>query len=152
MHHLSSAPRRASLALALLLPLLAAATTSAQQRPHTPPRGSAERQAIMDALRVPVQRELKKPVIFEVRTLRVLGTWAFVEAVPRKPDGSPFDYRGTPYQQAIDEGMFDDGAFALLRREGGRWRVLRYVIGPTDVAWIPWEEELRAPRAVFPYP
>ncbi|HEX8696605.1 MAG TPA: hypothetical protein VF746_29575 [Longimicrobium sp.] len=144
------AVRRAALALVPLL--LAAARAPAQQRPHTPARGSAERQAIMDALRVPVQRELRKPAIFEVRTLRVLGTWAFVEAVPRKPDGSPFDYRGTPYQQAVDEGMFDDGMFALLRREGGRWRVLRYAIGPTDVAWIPWEEELRAPRAVFPYP
>jgi hypothetical protein len=149
MRAIPAAVRRASLALAL--PLVAAHAW-AQQRPHTPARGSAERQAIMDALRAPVRRELGKPVIFEVRTLRVLGTWAFVEAVPRKPDGSPFDYRGTPYQQAIDDGVFDDGMFALLRRERGGWRVLRYAIGPTDVAWISWEEELRAPRAVFPYP
>ncbi|HYJ78978.1 MAG TPA: hypothetical protein VEW03_05230 [Longimicrobiaceae bacterium] len=135
------------------LSLVASARVSAQARPHTPAPASPERRAIMDALRAPMQRELRKPVIFEVRTLRVLGAWAFVDAVPRRPGGAPFDYRGTPYQEAIDEGMFDDGIFAVLRRgRDGVWRVLRYAIGATDVAWIAWEEELGAPRAIFPYP
>ena len=139
-------------ALLTLFLLAIAVPAAAQARPHTPAPGSAERREIMDALRIPIQREVRKPVIFEVRTLRVLGAWAFVEASPRRPGGAPFDYRGTRYQEAIDEGMFDDGVFAVLRRTDDGWRVLRFVIGPTDVAWIPWEEELGAPRAIFPYP
>lgn len=138
----------------LLLPLLllAAAQTADAQRTHTPPRGSAERQALMDALRGTVQRELGKPAIFEVRALRVLGDWAFADVSPRKPDGSPFDYRGTPLEQAWREGFVDDGMYAVLRRQDGRWRVVRHAIGPTDVAWMAWENELRAPRALYPYP
>jgi hypothetical protein len=138
----------------LLLPLLllAVAQTAAAQRAHTPPRGSAERQALMDALRGTVQRELGKPAIFEVRELRVLGDWAFADVTPRNPDGSAFDFRGTPMEQAWREGFVDDGMYAVLRRRDGRWRVVRHAIGPTDVAWMAWEDELRAPRALFPYP
>ena len=138
----------------LLLPLLllAVAQTAAAQRAHTPARGSAERQALMDALRGTVQRELGKPAIFEVRELRVLGDWAFADVTPRKPDGSAFDFRGTPMEQAWREGFVDDGMYAVLRRRDGRWRGVRHAIGPTDVAWMAWEDELRAPRALFPYP
>lgn len=139
----------------LLLPVLllaGAQTAAAQRRPHTPPPGSAERQALMDALRETVRRELGKPAIFQVRELRVLGEWAFADVSPRKPDGTPFDYRGTPMEEAWREGFVDDGMYAVLRRREGGWRVVRHAIGPTDVAWIPWEEELRLPRALFPYP
>jgi hypothetical protein len=138
--------------LVAVLVLAFSATAQAQQRPHTPERGSPERQALMDALREPVRREVGKSAIFEVRELRVLGDWAFADVSPREPDGSPLDYSGTPMGEAWRDGLVDDGMYALLRRTGGRWRVLRYAIGPTDVAWIPWQEELNAPRALFPYP
>jgi hypothetical protein len=147
--------RAASTLCRLLLPVLLLAgahAASAQGRPHSPPRGSPERQALMDALRETVRRELGKPAVFEVRELRVLGDWAFADVSPRKPDGSPFDYRGTPMEEAWREGFMDDGMFAVLRRQDGRWRVVRHAIGPTDVAWIGWDRELRAPRAIFPYP
>ncbi|HLM69714.1 MAG TPA: hypothetical protein VK358_19380 [Longimicrobium sp.] len=136
----------------LLLAMAMASPAGAQQRPHTPPRGSPERQALMDALRETVGRELGKPVIFHVHQLRVLGDWAFVDVSPLQPDGSPFDFRGTPMEKAWREGFVDDFTYAVLRRQGGRWRVVRHAIGPTDVAWMAWEEELRLPRALFPYP
>jgi hypothetical protein len=132
--------------------LLGFAREAGAQRPHTPPRGSPERQALMDALRGTVRRELGKPAIFEVRELRVLGDWAFADVTPLEPDGSPFDFRGTPMEEAWREGFVDDGMYALLRRRDGRWRVVRHAIGPTDVAWMGWEDELRVPRALFPYP
>lgn len=149
-------PVRASAAIRLLilltLLLASAREVGAQGRPHTPARGSAERQALMDALRETVRRELGKPAIFGVNELRVLGDWAFADVSPRNPDGTPLDYRGTPLEAAQREGMAGDGMYALLRRQNGRWWVVRHAIGPTDVAWIPWEEELHAPRAIFPYP
>lgn len=138
--------------LLVVLLLASARAAEAQGRPHTPPRGSPERQALMDALRQTVRAELGKPAIFEVNELRVLGEWAFADVSPRNPDGTPLDFRGTPMEQAWREGMTDDGMYALLRRQNGRWRVVRHAIGPTDVAWMGWEEELRLPRALFPYP
>jgi hypothetical protein len=137
--------------LALVLTLAASGTAHAQ-RVHTPAAGTPERRLLMDALRLRMQRELNRPMIFEVRQLRVLGGWAFAEVVPRKPDGSPFDYRGTPMQEALDEGAMDEASVALLRRAGGAWRVVKLAIGPTDVAWWGWDEETGAPRAVLPYP
>jgi hypothetical protein len=147
--------RAARMLLRVVLPVLVLAfaqAAGAQQRPHTPERGSPERQALMDALRETVRRELGKPVIFEVRELRVLGDWAFADVSPRSPDGSPLDFRGTPMEEAWREGFVDDGMYAILRRQGGRWRVVRHAIGPTDVAWMAWEDELRLPRALLPYP
>jgi hypothetical protein len=123
----------------------------------TPLPGSAERKAILDALRAPVQKTLKqRPVVFKVDHLRVRGEWAFLSAVPEQPNGKAMNYRGTVYQQAIREGAFDNWVCALLRRErraGGRqrWRVVTYVLGATDVAWDGWDRRYHAPRAVFPY-
>ncbi len=57
------------------------------QRAHTPARGSAEREAIMDALRVPAKRDLGRTVIFQVDLLRVADDWAFARVSPILPDG-----------------------------------------------------------------
>ena len=136
--------------LGLLLALAAGRGTA--QRVHTPAAGSPERRLLMDALRLRMQREINRPMIFEVQRLRVLGGWAFAEVIPRKPDGSPFDYRGTRFEQARRDGVLDDASVALLRRTNGAWRVVKLAIGPTDVAWWGWEKETGAPRGVLPYP
>jgi hypothetical protein len=138
--------------LAIALALALAAGTARAQRVHTPAAGTPERRLLMDALRLRLQRELDRPMIFEVQQLRVLGNWAFAEVIPRKPDGSPLDYRGTRFEQARRDGVMDDASVALLRRTNGAWRVVRLAIGPTDVAWWGWEKETGAPRAVLPYP
>lgn len=140
------------LGLALAAALMLAAGHAQAQRVHTPATGTPERRLLMDALRLRMQRELNKPMIFQVQQLRVLGDWAFAEVVPRKPDGSAFDYRGTPFEQEKRDGVLDDASVALLRRVNGAWRVVRLAIGPTDVAWWGWEKETGAPRAVLPYP
>jgi hypothetical protein len=104
----------------------------------------------LDALRVPVERELKRPTVFKVDHLKVQNGWAFLRGVPQRPGGKPMDYRGTPYQQAKADGVFDDWICALLRkRPGGRWRVVTYVIGATDVAYEGWDRRYKAPPAIF---
>jgi hypothetical protein len=124
-------------------------TAFAQSRPYTPPPGDPERKAIMDALRTPVERELRRRVIFKVDHLNVQDGWAFMRGAPLQPDGAPMDYRGTPYQQAMDNGAFDDWICALLHRRGGEWRVLQYVIGATDVVYEGWDHRFGAPPAIF---
>lgn len=120
--------------------------------PQTPKPGSPERKAILEALRVPVQRELKKPVVFKVDHLRVRDGWAFMTGVPQQPGGKKMDYRGTKWSEAIRAGAFDDWVCALLRKRDGKWRVVDRALGATDVVWDGWHEKHRAPRALFPYP
>jgi len=131
---------------ALLLLCLAAPAAPA------PTKGGAqsERKAILAALRVPVQKELKKSVVFKVDHLKTRGGWAFMTGVPLQPGGKKMDYRGTPYQAARDEGVFDDWVCALLRKKNGKWTVTRYEIGATDVVWSGWDRRYKAPSDIFP--
>jgi hypothetical protein len=135
--------------MAVVLLILSPCPAVAQEQPYTPKPGARERQAITDALRAPVERELKKKAVFRVEHLRVQGDWAFLKGVPQQPGGGAMSYRGTGYQAAIDAGAFDDGIVALLRRRGGKWRVVRYVIGATDVPYVEWDKEYKAPSAIF---
>ncbi|HRD49671.1 MAG: hypothetical protein JNK95_07570 [Candidatus Competibacter sp.] len=121
----------------------------AQSRPYTSPPGDPERKVIMDALRTPVERALRKRVIFKVDLLKVQAGWAFMRGAPLRSDSSPMDYRGTPYRQLIDDGMFDDWICALFHWRGGKWEVVQYVIGATDVVYADWSRRFGAPPGIF---
>src|SRR6266851_10235140 len=129
--------------------VLSAPSIIAQTRAYSPDKGSAERKAIVDALRVPVQKKLKQEVIFKIDHLKVQSNWAFLLGVPRRPDGSEIDYRDTPYADAYNAGAFDNSVMALLHKVGGQWRVVQYVIGATDVAYLGWDRKFSAPAAIF---
>jgi hypothetical protein len=116
---------------------------------YTPAAGSKERQAIVEALRAPVQRQLRRKVVFKIEHLRAQGGWAFLKGVPQQPGGAAMDYRGTPYQEAIEAGAFDDGIVALLRKRGARWQVVEYVLGATDVPYVDWDTKHGAPSSIF---
>jgi hypothetical protein len=133
----------------LLLVSAAAATARAQDGTNTPAAGSPERKAIADALRAPVERELKQKVIFKIDHLKLKDGWAFLRGVPQKPGGGEVDYNSTPYAQRIKDGVFDDGIVALLRRKAGKWQVVKYVIGATDVPYVTWDKDYKAPSAIF---
>jgi len=137
--------------LVVLITLFVAPATLAQSRAYTPDKGSAERKAITDALRVPVEKRLKQEVIFKIDHLRAQNGWAFLSGTPRRPDGGQVDYRNTPYAEAQKAGAFDDGVMALLHKVGGQWRVVQYVIGATDVAYFGWDRKFHAPSAIFPH-
>ena len=136
--------RSLGLSLSLcLLPALATVQT-------TPKAGSAERKAIMDALRLPIEKALKKKVVFRVDHLKTHRGWAFLYGVPLQPNGKKFDYRGTPYAQAQKDGMFDENFCGLLKKEGAKWKVKSWRVGMTDVAWIGWDKQFGAPVSIFP--
>ncbi|HEX8242267.1 MAG TPA: hypothetical protein VF541_02180 [Longimicrobium sp.] len=75
---------------------------------HTPARGSAERSAIMNALRAHRRRFDARPVIFVVNYLRVQRGWAWAVVAPRSPDG---------------RSQFEEES-SLLRLRAGRWQVV----------------------------
>ena len=117
--------------------------------PHVPEKGSVERKAIVDALRAPIEKQLKQPVIFKIDHLKVQNNWAFLSGRPQNSDGSAIDYTNTVYQDAVDSGAFDDGIVALLRKVNSKWTVVQYVVGATDVPYVDWDKKYRAPKGIF---
>ena len=136
--------------LPILILFIAAAAVSAQQA-HTPEKGSTERKAILDALRVPVERDLKQKVVFVADDFKVQGSWAFVGGTPQNAKGGEPDYSRTKYADQYDTGAFDNNFFAVLRKFAGKWKVVNYAIGCTDVCYADWWRRFSAPKAICPY-
>ena len=141
--------RRLCIFASALFMAAAAAGAASAQGARTPAPGSAERKAVADALRAPVEKELKQKVVFKLEHLKVSGDWAFLRGVPQRPGGGRVDYSTTAYQQRIEDGVFDDWICALLRKRAGKWQVVKYVIGATDVVYEGWDKEYKAPSAIF---
>jgi len=134
-----------------LLLLFAAASAASAQAAYTPEKGSPERKAILDALRLPIERDLKQKVVFVADNFRVQGNFAFVSGTPQNSSGEDPDYARTKYADQVDSGAFDNNFFALLKKTAGKWRVTHYLIGCTDVCYADWWRRFRAPKAIFPY-
>ena len=137
--------------IAFFVFILALSITSFAQSVYSPEKGSPERKAILDALRVPVERDLKQKVIFVADHFKIQGTWAYVSGTPQNSSGGAPDYSKTKYAEQFDTGAFDNNFFALLRKTGGRWKVTHYLIGCTDVCYLDWWRRYKAPKAIFPH-
>ena len=124
---------------------------SALSQVHEPEKGSAERKAILDALRIPVERDLKQRVAFSADHFKVSGNWAFVSGSPQTPAGGRPDYSTTIFAAAVESGAFDNNFFGLLKRSAGKWKTVAVAIGCTDVCFLDWPQKYRAPKAVFPF-
>lgn len=142
--------KKISILASALLMALTSLTAVAQSAAYTPGKASAERKAIANALRVPVEKKVKQSVVFKIDHLKVQDGWAFLLGAPRRTDGGQIDYSQTEYAEAKREGMFDDNIMALLHKVNGKWQVVEYIIGATDVAYIGWDEKYHAPSAIFP--
>jgi hypothetical protein len=116
----------------------------------TPAKDSALRKTIISALRVPVEKELKQKVQFSIEHLNVQGNWAFLDGAPQSMSGGEPNFKGTDYQKRINVDAFDNNIFALLKKTGGKWKVVTYMIGCTDVCYLPWAKDYKAPKAIFP--
>jgi hypothetical protein len=119
------------------------------QAVYTPKVDSAERKAILGALRVPVEKDFKQKIVFVVDTLNSNGTWAYIGGTPQKPGGGNPDLTGTKFAEYED--AYDHNYFGLLKKTGGKWRVVTYAIGCTDVCFADWWSRYKAPKAIFPY-
>lgn len=118
-------------------------TVSAADAPYEPKRGSAERKAIMDAMRVPTSRRIGKPVTFTGNVL-VVGEWACFNGSVATTDGKPPESDDAKYDLEFD-------FFALLRRaNGGGWAVLHSgFAGDYSVTMAAQERFPNAPKVLF---
>lgn len=137
----------------LALPVLIAVTAAlGQSRPVEVKPTSPERKAILDALRHANEKDLKQKVVFVVRSMKTQKGFAFAQLEPRRVGGAQIDYSHTRYAEAIQAGAFDDGINALLRKDKKGWRLLRYSLGATDVPYVDWDRDFKAPRPLFGLP
>ena len=90
-----------------------------------------ERKAVLDALRPAVETKLGPNVEFVVQVIRVEDGWAFVMADPQRKGGKAIDGRRI-FGEDFDnmDGLRVD---AVLQLRNGRWEVVDYGIGATDV-------------------
>lgn len=96
---------------ALVMPAARPAACAQPLAMHTPPPGSAERVAILDAIRAEIRQLHDLEVVFVVDRLNVLGEWAWAETRPQSRDGV---------------NHYEDVA-ALLRFEEDSWRLLELI-------------------------
>lgn len=117
----------------------------------TPRPGTAERAAILDAMRPHVEAAMRGPVVFVVSTMNVADGWAFVTAHPQRPDGSAINPYETGYAEDIE---FMDGlnTIALLRFANNRWNLIDLHTGPTDVSYYVWLDLFAVPPHVIGLP
>jgi hypothetical protein len=132
----------------LIAAFLVVSPAVSAQSVYTPERDSAERKAILAALRVPVEKDFKQKIVFVIDTFNSNGSWAYISGSPKSPGGGDPSLKGTKFAEYED--AYDHNFFGLLRKSGGKWRVVTYAIGCTDVCWLDWAETHRAPRSVFP--
>lgn len=121
----------------------------AQAEISTPPVGDARRSAILDAVRRRVEVDIGPPVVFHVSVLHLSGSWAFVQATPKRPGGVDVDWKRTKFRDAYEKDFMTDIVMVLLRYQGGEWNLVEYVLGPTDVFWENWLQKYRLPRQLF---
>lgn len=133
----------------MILLITAFVAVVSAQAVYTPKADSAERKAILAALRVPVEKDFKQKIVFVVDTLNSNGNWAYIGGTPQKPGGGNPDLAGTKFAEYED--AYDHNFFGLLRKTSGKWRVVTYAIGCTDVCFADWATTHKAPKAIFPY-
>ena len=118
----------------------------------TPPRGSATRAQLMDAIRPHAEWMLGAPVEFVVNDLRLLGDRAFAMLVAQRPGGGAINVLQTPM---VERGEFDPFLAdtphieVLYVKSGDTWVALHWAIGATDV-WYAWEPICGPFRALIP--
>ncbi|MEC5126007.1 hypothetical protein VSU19_04560 [Verrucomicrobiales bacterium BCK34] len=128
--------------------LLLASETSLYAQATTPKAGTAERTAILDPVREPLQKAIGQKVIFVVDHMKMDGDWAFVIATPKTKNGGPISYVGTGFEDDANEA--DELTVALLRKKNGKWTLVEHAYFTTDVWWENlWENYENCPRSIF---
>jgi hypothetical protein len=120
------------------------------QKPTTPAPGSADRKAIMDALRPAFEKHVGKPVVFVVQSLRVVSPWALASFEPRRTATKPIDWKKTKFKEDFEQGVMDSISLALLKKSGKKWKVVELAIGPTDYPVEDWLKHHKAPKSLIP--
>ncbi|TGB46709.1 hypothetical protein [Mycolicibacterium peregrinum] len=113
-------------------------------------QNSPEGEAILRAATTDVDSQLGKPAQFSVQTFKAASGWAFLSTQLKGPDGSPFDYAGTPLAEAAANGGASKRYVGLFREnQSGGWGLVTSAVGPTAPVWTEWAQEYSVPAELF---
>ncbi len=135
--------------LALVFALFASQTLAAGW--SEPQRGSATRQAMMDAIRPHAEWLLGVPVQFVVADLRRAGAVGYASLRAQRPGGKKIRVQDTPgyLRGEVFEEPGDPAEFHVLyRKSGDTWVAVHWSSGATDV-WFSWAPLCRQYRPVI---
>lgn len=111
---------------------------------------SVEGQSLLKVAATDADAQLGKSAGFAVQKFKASNGWAFLSAQLRSPDGSPFDFAGTPLAEAAANGGASKRYVALFRAGGsGGWDVVTSAVGPTAPVWSEWAQQYSAPAELF---
>jgi len=99
------------IAISVVCFLSAAKLSSGQEKVHTPPAGSAERDGIMKALHSEYTTGSGSSVKFQVKYFKVRDGWAWINVVPLNPKG---EAEGEEWP-------------SLLQEKAGKWGIIDMV-------------------------
>jgi opacity protein-like surface antigen len=124
--------------LAVAAFIAAMVTTAFAADVHEPAKGSAERRAILDAIRPAIEAQMRTPVEFVISVILTDGDWAFVSAMPQHPGGGAIDLEKTAFAGKSDimDGL---STYALARFANGRWNHVDDIIYQVPKAVIGME-------------
>ncbi|MGW4098429.1 hypothetical protein [Mycobacterium sp. NPDC004974] len=113
-------------------------------------QNSPEGQAVLTAASTNADGQLGKPAQIAVETFRASEGWGFLSAQLKNPDGSPFDYAGTPLAEAAASGGASKAYVGLFRsNQSGGWDLVASAVGASSLVWAEWAQQDSAPAELF---
>ena len=125
----------AILATSLLLSGCASVNTA-----HTPPEGSAERNAIIQATKHALARQGRKNVVLVVPYLKVHNGWAWIQVNPQSADGTQH---------------YESQSGLLQEKTTNKWTLLKWMPAEEGTDYTKYFKNLKAkypaaPADIFP--
>jgi hypothetical protein len=128
-------PRRS----AILIASLFLSACASLQTPHTPPEGSAEKNAILEATKKALAIQGRKNVVLVVPSLKVHNGWAWIQVNPRSADGK----------------RHYESQSGLLQEKAPKWTLLEWMPAEEGTDYPKYFKTLKAkypsaPKDIFP--
>jgi uncharacterized protein YceK len=123
----------------LLVASLVLASCASVNTAHTPPDGSAERNAILQAVHHALARQGRKNLALDVPYLKVHNGWAWIQVNPKSADGS----------------QHYESQSGLLQQIGNKWTLLEWMPAEEGTDYAKYFQKLKAkypsaPPDIFP--
>jgi uncharacterized protein YceK len=123
----------------LLVVSLVLASCASVNTAHTPPDGSTERNAIVQAVHQALARQGRKNLVLDVPYLKVRNGWAWIQVNPKSAKGS----------------QHYESQSGLLQQTGNKWSLLEWMPAEEGINYAKYFQNLKAkypsaPPDIFP--
>jgi hypothetical protein len=107
------------------------------------------KKAALEALNATITKKMTLTTQLELADYQTYANYAFVVAAVRQANGKPVDFTKTPFKKEYQGGVFSEDVFGVLKYDNGKWKVIDYSLGATDVPYGCWWKEHNIPKALF---